>query len=70
MRDKYIDEYKTIIEQIEALDDDGEAEANGGNIHVEESYMPDAVFFRYKGKTHSRVFRSASIVWRLIICIN
>lgn len=50
LRDKYIDDYKAIIEKIEALDDDGEAEANGGNIHVEESYMPNAEFFRYKGK--------------------
>lgn len=43
-----IKEYEAILEKIEALgndEDDGDP-----NRHVEESYMPDAVFFRYKGK--------------------
>lgn len=42
-------EYNAILEKINAFgsDDDG----GDPNRHVEESYMPDAVFFLYKGKS-------------------
>ncbi|XP_031620901.1 probable RNA helicase armi [Contarinia nasturtii] len=50
-RDQYVREYQAILEKIKTLGN--EDEAGEQNHHVEESYMPDAEFFRYKGKvTH------------------
>lgn len=48
-RERYIQDYQAIIERIESFSND-ENEPADGNIHVEESYMPDAVFFRHTGK--------------------
>lgn len=56
-RKRYIQEYQAIIEKIEALAN-SENEPADGNIHVEESYMPDAVFFRYKGKMQMKISQS------------
>lgn len=47
-RDWYLSEYKRIVQEIEAFGTDGE-DGMANNRHVEESYMPDAVFFKYKG---------------------
>lgn len=47
-REQYAKEYEAILDKIKAFgDDDAEGDPNR---HVEESYMPDAVFFLYKGK--------------------
>lgn len=44
----YLREYKRIIEEIESFGTDGDDDA-ANNRHVEESYMPDAEFFKYTG---------------------
>lgn len=46
--DSSIREYNRIIDEINAFGVDDDDAAN--NRHVEESFMPDAVFFRYRGK--------------------
>lgn len=43
----YEQEYQKLLDKINAIGDD---EVTNDNQHVEESYMPDAVFFRHKGK--------------------
>lgn len=47
-KERYAKEYQSIMDKIEAFANDEDAGDN--NRHVEESYMPDAVFFRYTGK--------------------
>lgn len=47
-RDWYLQEYKRLVQEIESFGTDGDDDA-ANNRHVEESYMPDAVFFKYRG---------------------
>lgn len=44
----YLREYKRLVQEIEAFGTDGDSGA-ANNRHVEESYMPDAEFFKYNG---------------------
>lgn len=48
-KDWYIQEYQAIIDEINALAADNE-DAFNADVHVDESFMPDAEFFRYRGK--------------------
>lgn len=48
-REWYLREYNRLVQEIEAFGTDG-ADGAANNRHVEESYMPDAVFFKYKGR--------------------
>lgn len=48
-REWYLEEYQKLIEKIDALAADSD-DPTDFNQHVEESYMPDAVFFRHKGE--------------------
>lgn len=41
------DEYDKIMEELDAIDLDNQDD--GGNVHVESSYIPDAHFFRLDG---------------------
>lgn len=47
-KDWYIQEYQAIIDEINALAVDNE-DALNADVHVDESFMPDAEFFRYRG---------------------
>lgn len=47
-KERYAKEYQAILDKIEAFGNGENADDN--NRHVEESYMPDAVFFRYRGE--------------------
>lgn len=48
-KDWYIQEYKAIIDEINALPADNE-EAHNDDVHVDESFLPNAEFFRYRGR--------------------
>lgn len=51
-QDWYFREYNRLVQEIELFGtDDDENAAN--NRHVEESYMPDAEFFKYEGSVLS-----------------
>lgn len=52
-RDWYLREYNRIIQEIESFGTDGDDDA-ANNRHVEESYMPDAEFFKYRG-SHNKI---------------
>lgn len=41
------DEYDKIMEELDAIDLDNQDD--GGDVHVESSYIPDAEFFRLDG---------------------
>lgn len=49
----YLREYKRLVQEIESFGTDGDDDA-ANNRHVEESYMPDAVLFKYTGNVFDR----------------
>lgn len=54
-QETYLKEYKKIIDEINAFSTEDEEVAN--NRHVEESYLPDAEFFRHKGEVIMRILK-------------
>lgn len=42
------DVYDKLMEQLDAIDEENNGD-NDNDRHVEESYMPNAEFFRYEG---------------------
>lgn len=65
--DWYIQQYQSIVDEIDTLGRD-DKDAQNANIHVEESFMPNAEFFRYNGiaSTHPHANCTAIYLWKII----
>lgn len=48
-KDWYIQQYEAILYEFNTFPTNNE-EAQNTDVHVEESYMPNAEYFRYQGK--------------------